>query len=142
MRILGLCVFSLAACAPTYGTPEYVMEEAKKDVASKLKDPASAQFSDLRISETGAVCGKVNGKNSFGAYGGAGPFLYIPMESKSVDIEQMEFGAFLEGQEASYPSSEGLQSTDFLTLYSQHCLGISREQQAKEKADFMKKLGG
>lgn len=138
-------VASLTACKPsepTYGTPEYTIAEAQKDVAAKMKDPSSAQFSDVRISETGAVCGKVNGKNSFGAYSGATSFLYIPISSPQANISQGETGAFLEGDQASYPSPQGLQTTDFLTLYGQHCLGLSREQQAKEKAEFMKKFGG
>lgn len=144
MRIGALAILFLGACTaePTLGTPEYVQKEAQKDVAAKLKDPSSAQFSDVRISETGAVCGKVNGKNSYGAYSGAVSFVYIPLSSKQSDIEHGEIGAFLEGDEASYPSPKGLQTTDFQTLYGQHCLGISREQQAKEKADFMNEFGG
>lgn len=145
MRYFVCAVLFLSACnqEPPYGSPEYIIADAQKEVASKLKDPSSAQFSDVRISETGAVCGKVNGKNSFGAYSGAESFVDIPVGSKGADIEHMEIGAFLEsGEGASYPSPKGLQTTDFMSLYEQHCLGISREQQAREKADFMKKFGG
>lgn len=144
MRIFALALLLLGACSadePDFGTPEYVMQQAKKDVSAKLKDPSSAQFSNVRISETGAVCGKVNGKNSYGAYSGASSFLYIPISSAHADIEHGEFGALLEGEDASHPSPRGLLATEFATLYAQHCLGISREQQAQEKAAFMEEFG-
>ncbi|EAA9299928.1 hypothetical protein BHZ80_09020 [Salmonella enterica] len=52
------------------------VESAKRQVKLRLKDPSSAQFDDVKFypSDTpgenphGAVCGKVNAKNSFGAY--------------------------------------------------------------------------
>lgn len=145
MRILAFTLLLLGACTdsePAFNTPEYLINEARKDVSAKLKDPSSAQFSEVRISETGTVCGKVNAKNSFGAYSGATSFLYVPFGSEHADIEHGEFGAFLEGDQASYPSPEGLKTTDFTTLYTQHCLGISRARQAKEKLEFMKEFGG
>lgn len=144
MRAVVLVAALLAGCGPTapeFGSPEYIMEEGKKEIAAKLKDPSSAQFSDVRISETGAVCGKVNGKNGFGAYSGAGPFVYIPLLNRKDGQPIHEFGAFMEGIDAGFPSDKGWQTVDFMTLYSQHCLGISREQQDREKAEFMKKYG-
>ncbi len=52
--------------------------EAEKVVASHLKDPASAKFESLQVIKVGgqpfAMCGYVNGKNSFGAYAGAQRF--------------------------------------------------------------------
>lgn len=50
-----------------------MIESAKSSVRSRLKDPASAQFSQLRIVGSGPdarVCGFVNAKNSFGGYSG------------------------------------------------------------------------
>jgi hypothetical protein len=136
--LIGACTES----APRVGTNEYTIKEATEAAAEKMRDPGSAQFSRVRVSETGAVCGKVNGKNAYGAYSGAISFLYVPLTSPQSDLEHGEFGAFLEGEDTSYPSPQGLQTTDFATLYSQHCLGISREQLAREKAEFMNKFGG
>lgn len=52
------------------------VESAKRQVKLRLKDPSSAQFDDVKFYPSdaprenphGAVCGKVNAKNSFGAY--------------------------------------------------------------------------
>lgn len=58
-------------------------------VGKRLKDPASAQYSDIRIhpSPTWAVaCGKVNAKNSFGAY--EGPVGFIKFTGIGVRFEQ------------------------------------------------------
>ncbi len=55
------------------------LEQAKQSgmssVRSALKDPTSAKFKDVRIADvTGAVCGQVNAKNSYGGYTGFGWF--------------------------------------------------------------------
>lgn len=50
---------------------------AKESVRSKLFDPDSAQFRNVRIVD-GTVCGEVNGKNRYGAYVGFTPFYYVP----------------------------------------------------------------
>lgn len=60
-----------------------VEDSLKQAVASELKDPSSAVFGDVKIytntSENGvthvAACGKVGGKNSFGAYTGMQRFV-------------------------------------------------------------------
>lgn len=137
----GYAVVGKATGGPQYGTPEYIIDEAKAEVAAKLKDPTSAQFSDVRISDSGAVCGKVNGKNSFGAYNGSVLFVDIPVSSKGFNAARGEMGAFVQGEGASFPSDSGLQTTDFYTLYGYHCLGMSYEKQAQEKAEFMQKFG-
>lgn len=134
----------LCACSsgvPDLDSPEYQIGEAKKEVSSKLKDPSSAQFSDVYVSETGAVCGKVNGKNAFGAYAGATSFVYIPITSSRARIEKGEFGAFLDGEEASYLSPDGSETTPFSMLYSEHCLGMSRDRLIRERDDFMNAYG-
>jgi hypothetical protein len=48
-------------------------DRLKVAVAATLKDPGSAQFSNLRLDGT-ILCGEVNGRNSFGAYTGADKF--------------------------------------------------------------------
>jgi hypothetical protein len=50
----------------------------KKLVASRMKDPDSVKFEDVFFSDkygSPATCGSVNGKNSFGAYGGFERFI-------------------------------------------------------------------
>ena len=56
------------------------IERAEMLVKARLKDPFSAEFSDVRVLGTGAqerVCGLVNAKNSFGAYSGSERFLVM-----------------------------------------------------------------
>ena len=79
--LLG-CLLILAACSGQQHS------EARQQVAAQLKDPASAQFRNVRSStlrETD-VCGEVNAKNSFGGYTGFKRFIVT------------DSGAFLEGQ--------------------------------------------
>jgi len=60
-------------------------EKTKTVISSRLKDPSSAIFIDLFLvgdrkvgkSYQVIICGHVNGKNSFGAYTGAKPFLAL-----------------------------------------------------------------
>lgn len=53
------------------------VKKAKADLTKNYKDPASAQFSDLTLRESNttiALCGSVNGKNSYGGYVGVRRF--------------------------------------------------------------------
>ena len=55
-----------------------ILESGKQSVASKLKDPLSAQFRNVRLVKylDGAViCGQVNAKNSYGGYVGFTDFV-------------------------------------------------------------------
>jgi hypothetical protein len=47
----------------------------RKAMASYLFDPGSAQFMSLRAGRKGAVCGKYNAKNRYGAYTGFKDFV-------------------------------------------------------------------
>ena len=56
----------------------------KQSVLKKLRDPKSAEFSDIRLGPVqsertggGAVCGYVNSKNGFGGYSGRERFLAV-----------------------------------------------------------------
>jgi hypothetical protein len=65
-----------------------VQAQAEKGVKEKLKDPNSAQFSNLRAYQKDAhmiaVCGDVNAKNSYGGYVGATPFIsYVQTAQRS-----------------------------------------------------------
>lgn len=57
------------------------IEDAKRTVRDKLKDPDSAQFRKVRLVDHDGgkiVCGQVNGKNSFGGYVGYKSFASSP----------------------------------------------------------------
>ncbi len=55
------------------------IEAAKELVRAGLRDPASALFSDVRLSQLSAVCGSVNSRNGFG--GMTGPKRFIVIQS-------------------------------------------------------------
>lgn len=57
-----------------YEREKYVKNSAIEAVKYHLKDPASAEFRNLKITNT-AVCGEVNSKNGFGAMTGFVPFM-------------------------------------------------------------------
>jgi hypothetical protein len=54
--------------------------EAEDNVRKTLRDPGSAQFSNVYVNRRGtlaAVCGSVNSKNGFGGYGGEKQFFVV-----------------------------------------------------------------
>jgi hypothetical protein len=52
-------------------------QKVQHAVRAILRDPASAQFSDVKAyPEANAACGKVNAKNAFGGYAGEESFAY------------------------------------------------------------------
>lgn len=60
------------------GSPEKALEKAKEAIASKLKDPGSAQFRNVKLKiyiDKPVVCGEVNAKNSYGGYVGFKRFI-------------------------------------------------------------------
>lgn len=63
---------------------------AKKAVLERLKDPESAKFGKVVYRSSGAVCGYVNAKNSFGGYSGDTAFIAmlgrVWMESDANDF--------------------------------------------------------
>ena len=57
--------------------------KAKSTVASKLIDPDSARFTDVRMTTKHGqqfVCGLVDAKNRKGEYDGAKPFVFITLD--------------------------------------------------------------
>lgn len=71
-----------AAAAQSYA---YVMA-AERAVKASLKDPESAVFSDSVFRESGAVCGYVNARNSFGGFTGNKGYL-VDTASGAILIE-------------------------------------------------------
>lgn len=87
-------VLAVAASLALVGCGAAAEEEGRQIAASALKDPASAQFRDVRAYASLAnqaagersinrVCGQVNGKNSFGAYSGFQRF-YVDLDAGTV----------------------------------------------------------
>lgn len=84
-RIIGACVVAgLALVAVIIATgilrhqqtpEEFAVSHCKQSVAADLKDPGSAQFSNIDTSQyPNTITGEVNGKNSYGGYVGSSPF--------------------------------------------------------------------
>jgi hypothetical protein len=63
--LVAAALVALAGCAD---------RQVEQAVRSTLKDPDSAQFSDIWRKD-GTSCGTVNAKNAMGGYVGATPFL-------------------------------------------------------------------
>ena len=79
--ILGLAA---AACERSREAQEQDFARAAEDyVRTQLKDPASAQFRNVHISEKGFACGEINAKNSYGGYNGFTAF-FVNQETGEV----------------------------------------------------------
>lgn len=53
------------------------VSQSEKAVKANLKDPGSAKFTNSFIGKSGATCGYVNAKNSFGGYSGDKQYINI-----------------------------------------------------------------
>jgi hypothetical protein len=89
---LAIVALLLSFSAVAAGKQNSPIEEAKKAIKEILKDPASAQFKDVRVID-GNVCGKYNAKNSYGGYGEWDNFLYLGKSKKLVNLELMQIEA-------------------------------------------------
>ena len=106
---LALTGAFLAACG---SQDDNARGSAEKAISAKLKDPGSAKFTDVFLVEVKApapetrhvaVCGTVDGKNSFGAYSGGSRFVVL----KSFGLGQFktEGTVFAEIEDVSSTSS-------------------------------------
>lgn len=70
-RYISLLV-ALAACSPA------AVKDAQKAVLNGLRDPASAQFKDVKVcaSDGSIVVGEINAKNGLGGYAGFETFFF------------------------------------------------------------------
>jgi hypothetical protein len=65
--------------------------EAQIEIRQRLRDPESAQFDNLRVTQrtmseakkVQVVCGNVNAKNARGEYSGPSPFVFLPETRES-----------------------------------------------------------
>ena len=90
LTLAFLAIFALSATGSamsdqgrkSYKAPPVLMSKAQKSVASKMKDPASAQFRNVVAKgpnsdpKKWSICGEVNGKNAYGGYSGFTRFAY------------------------------------------------------------------
>jgi hypothetical protein len=78
------------------------IRKSKEALTSNYKDPASAEFTGLVVSEGPdkiALCGKVNGKNSFGGY--VGRKIFYVVYYKPGPMDRFNPVVWTEGQSAS-----------------------------------------
>lgn len=64
--------------------PPLRISAAKKIAADTLMDPEATRFRDVYRSRSGAVCGNLNAKNSYGAYTGYAGFVVTPSRQVSI----------------------------------------------------------
>lgn len=100
--------FALSACEGTLGEA-LAVREAKPAVAALLKDPSSAQFTDVHALGS-CVTGKVNGKNGFGGYTGFVEFRYNAIA---------KLAAIDPGALSPIASSAGLVSNETVIQYAE-----------------------
>lgn len=84
----GLLVLAIFVGASGAAAADELVEKAKEAVVRKLKDPASAQFVDVRrVRDPDMVCGRVNAKNAMGGYEGAREFRYVVSRNVAIIVE-------------------------------------------------------
>jgi hypothetical protein len=81
---------AIAIVAFVFGPKQYRIWQTKREVASTLRDPESAQFDKLTVNDD-AVCGLVNGRNGYGGMAGAVPFIH--RRGKPVELAPMELAS-------------------------------------------------
>ncbi|HGA2742339.1 TPA: hypothetical protein ACIR1F_000980 [Enterobacter roggenkampii] len=105
---LSLACIALAACKPS---EEKALQLGQHEIANGLMDPDSAKFKMVRFNMdknqesgdvvSGFVCGRVAGKNGFGAYVGYHPFyVHLKMTSKGMFSKGVSYEV---GEKAIYP---------------------------------------
>jgi hypothetical protein len=102
--IVAVGAASLSGC-------NMALSEAHKAAADAMRDPASARFSHESVAPTGVVCGFVDGKNGFGAYAGASPYIYQPNLKILSIYRDMLKGASIDTLLASYTSKSDFSKT-------------------------------
>ena len=110
-------IADINAAAQTKAESSKAKSLAAAALQKVLFDPESVRFLDLRMGKGGAVCGKYNAKNRYGAYVGFRDFV-VTSGGYSVTSD-------------SNNGIEGLQSNYFATAYLGACAS------AKERSDYL-----
>jgi len=85
--LLAIAIFSaLAGALFLWKYSEWIaIPKAREPMVSLLKDPASAQTRNERITKVGVLCGEVNAKNSMGGYVGFKKFISYGPENNFIE---------------------------------------------------------
>ncbi|QPS74034.1 hypothetical protein [Delftia acidovorans] len=84
MRLLMISAAFAAAVLASCGGSKAISEK-RGFVSHGMRDPASTQFRNEKLRESGWLCGEVNAKNAYGAYVGFKRFL--AKDAASVYVE-------------------------------------------------------
>lgn len=97
------------------------IEFAKLNYSNDLKDPASAQFKNLKVLPDGnSICIEINAKNSYGAYTGF-KMIWLQLPSQiSSDPEAMKLEATV--MEASRAMNDAIAEVEGTTLAKKKCI--------------------
>ena len=120
---MGRFFMILWACTLLVGCQDPVEAQIKRLVGQRLKDPGSAIYHDVRVHPSDALfiaCGKVNAKNSFGAYEGDTNFiLYAGNVRFELPDDTVAVSACCDVLRGSEPTETG--SFDAAPRYAQTC---------------------
>lgn len=126
-RLVFFAILMLGGCSnPT--------QNAQDAVAYNLLDPDSAKFREVRTTDTGAVCGQVNGKNRMGAYVGFKDFVAVEVDGEwfttVVDLNDDVMGAIHQQRYLEACDPEGLEH-----FLKGEAVAREVERQVRETAD-------
>jgi hypothetical protein len=93
-------VLVITLCSSSFAKPSEsaLVSKAKEAIREQMKDPASVEFRNVILNaKSGAVCGEVNAKNSFGGYTGFTQFAFgsdgsihiVPSTISSADFDSI-----------------------------------------------------
>jgi hypothetical protein len=133
-KLACLMLLASVGSAAYAAKPKPPVEEAKAAVKDTLRDPASAQFKNIKINSVGDVCGQFNAKNSFGGYGEFEYFRYEVKNKLLTNREVTRLEAEIE-QDKLTRRAPGFSDPDF-----------KKYEQMKDKIavkyEFIKKIEG
>lgn len=85
--VIAFCIgLTMIGCSMPKTYDETMIAGAEASVSSALKDPQSAQFTDVHIFDGPMICGMVNAKNSFGGYVGPRRFFVYMTGHDGIDV--------------------------------------------------------
>lgn len=83
----------MLAVSNVHSAPAPIERTHAKDlqlVRDRMKDPSAVQFRALHVGASGALCGEMNAKNSYGGYVGFKPFVVQDGQATIVTDEGRE----------------------------------------------------
>ncbi|KQX95497.1 hypothetical protein ASD28_18760 [Massilia sp. Root133] len=131
-----VCLIVCAAVSPVTcaAKAKSPVEEAKAAVKEILKDPASAQFKNIKVNTVGDVCGQFNAKNSFGGYGDYENFRYEVKDKKLTNVEVQRLEEEI-AQEKKMRYEPGFTDPDFEKFKAM-------KEKISKKFEVIKKIDG